>query len=118
MAHSIQGGVNFDNMAAKMLGEVNIPNNYTSDTTFQSVQDLGRALIDQAATARTLTNGGTMNITNYKGNGADAISVVEADATEIPINGDVGGVVQFYDENGNVCELRWNVTYVDKPHVG
>lgn len=117
-AHNITSPATFDTMAPKMLGHVPIPNNYTTDTSFQSIQDLGRALIDQGTTARTLTAGGTLGITNYKANGANVIAVAEADVTEVPINGDLGGVIEFFDENGVVCELRWNVAYVDKTTVG
>ncbi len=118
MAHNITSPATFDTMAPKMLGHVVIPNNYTSNTSFQSIQDLGRALIDQGTAARTLTAGGTLAITNYQANGADVISVAQSDVTEVPINGDLGGVVEFYDENGVVCALTWNVAYVDKKTVG
>jgi hypothetical protein len=114
MARTIQGGVNFDLMAAKMIGEIPIPNNETADTTFQSIQDLGRALIAVGQTgARTLTAGGTYAITNYKQ--GTTIPVLEADVTEIPINGDVGGTIYLYDENGNTVQLIWNASYVDRP---
>ena len=119
MAHTITGGQTFDTMAPKMLGHVVIPTDaYSADGGFQSIQALVQALIDQAATARTLTAGGTMGITNYKSNGPSVISVLEANVTEIPINGDVGGIIETLDENNVPIQLRWNVTYLDQPEIG
>jgi hypothetical protein len=118
MAHVIQGGVNFDNMAAKMLGHVVIPASYSADATFESIQSLVQALIDLSASARTLTAGGTMAINLYQGNGANTISALQSDVTEIPINGDVNGIIDTYDENGVPIRLEWKTTYLDQAHVG
>ena len=118
MAHTIQGGVTFDAMAAKMLCTVVIPtSSYTSDTTFQSIQALAQALIDQGASARTLTSGGTINIKNYTPNGTSTISSLEPDYTQIPVNGEVGGLIDTFDENNVPIQIRWSAYYLDQTTI-
>ena len=119
MAHTIQGGVNFDNMAAKMLGHVVIPtDSYSTDATFESVQSLTQALIDLGATARTLTAGGTVTVNLYQSNGHNVISTLQTDVTEIQVNGEVGGFVDTLDENNVPIRLEWRAYYLDQSGVG